>query len=251
MSTHCTASQTRNTTMQSLHTRAKQSQSTTPRHRHPSGATTDTHTSALLLWLLLLSVRGVVVAKMTTSSRWTRGVAVSAPLERAEKACESRRCEVASPSAPVCFPRRQASSVAGTVCVTASAEGMLWLRVVVLRKATTLSNREQRWWGQRRDALTLRADWPGAVDRGYDVKVASALSGIHRAGRPRCCCCCARWRSTSRLVAQRAHAVTCATRSIVCAGLAIMPRQRCRAGTGLCACGCKRQTNTPRAQWET
>jgi hypothetical protein len=95
---------------------------------------------------------------MTTSSHRTRAVVVSAALERTRDANESRRGEVASPSAVVCFPRRQASNVAGTVCVTASAEGTLWLRVVVLRNATTLSNREQRSLRQERDALTLRAE---------------------------------------------------------------------------------------------
>lgn len=158
LSTHSTASRTRNITIRSLSTRAKRSHNTRQCYCRLSRAPADTRTNALLLQRLLLNVRGVLVAKWTTSSRRTRDVAVSAVVERAQEACECGCSEVAAPTAAVRFPRRQASSVAETVCMTPSAVVMLWLRVVVLRKATTLIDREQRSSWQVRNVLTPRAE---------------------------------------------------------------------------------------------
>jgi hypothetical protein len=148
ISTHSCATRRRNTTSQSFNTRAN--------HCSPRNVTgvclthrTTRTRAALPFWLLLLSVRGVVVAAAHAISQRARAVAANAVVERSCNVCGSRLGNVAAPSATVCFRRRQASSRAKTACVTADAMGMRWLSAVALRQAatettTTCARKQQR-----------------------------------------------------------------------------------------------------------
>lgn len=96
----------------------------------------DKTTSVLLLRPLLLSVRGVVAAETSMNSRWTSAAAASAIVEHTAEQCEDQLRQAAVASAAMGFARRQTSSMAATLSVTAGAVPMRCLLVVALRQAT-------------------------------------------------------------------------------------------------------------------